>query len=379
MLDKPYSKPAKIKADGYTKTALVLQGGGALGAYQAGVYQGLHEAGIEPDWVAGISIGAINSAIIAGNPPERRVERLREFWERITSPVSWHSMDWGLETRRMQNRVSAFSSMFDGQNGFFAPRFPPAFLQPHGAQGAASFYDTAPLRSTLEELVDFDLINAQTTRLAVGAVNLRLGNFVYFDNADRVIGPEHVMASGALPPGFPAVVIDGESYWDGGLVSNTPLSHVLDAKDLDDTMVFQVDLFNARGALPGDLFDAEVRRKDIVFSSRTRLNTDCFREMHMLKQAIVELYESLPDEKRADPRLRDLRELGDSHNVSIVHLIYRRRRYELHSSDYEFSRPSMEEHWQAGLDDTRRTLRSPNWCEPPEPEEGVRVFDLEGE
>lgn len=360
----------------YAQTALVLQGGGALGAYQAGVYQALAEAGCEPDWLSGISIGAVNSAIIAGNEPGMRLPRLRQFWEQSTSSFRWPALDAGDVMRRFFNHTSAISSLLMGQPGFFRPRLIPPLLQPHGSPGALSVYDTSPLRTTLEALVDFDRINAGKTRLSLGAVNIRLGNFVYFDSTERKITPDHVMASAALPPGLPPVEIEGESYWDGGLVSNTPLVHVLDCGLKQDTLVFQIDLFNARGTVPGDLIEVEERKKNIVYSSRTRLNTDNFREKHKLRQAIVELFEQLPAEAKQDEKIRKLRDLGDDHAVAIVHLIYRRASYEGQATDYEFSRASMEEHWQAGLDDARRTLRRPSWLERWEGVGGVRVFDL---
>ena len=263
-----------------------------------------------------------------------------------------------------------------GQPGFYIPRFPPAFLQPHGAPGALSMYDTSPLRATLEELVDFERINARKIRLSLGAVNIRLGNFVYFDSAKLKITAHHVMASAALPPGFPPIEIEGEYYWDGGLVSNTPLVHVLETGLTKDTLVFQVDVFGARGHVPGDLLEVEARRKQIIYSSRTRLNTDNFREKHELRRAIVELFERLPPEERQNDKILKLRDLGDDHAVAIVHLIYRRASYEGQASDAEFSRKSMEEHWQAGRDDGCRTLRRPRWLEPSNGVDGVRVFDL---
>ena len=371
------SKPENADLKGrYAQTALVFQGGGALGAYQAGAYQALSEAGCEPDWLSGISIGAINSAIIAGNEPEMRLPRLRQFWEQSTTSFPWPTMDLGDDVRRIFNQMSAGSSSLSGQPGFFKPRFPPAFLQPHGAPGALSVYDTGPLRATLENLVDFDRINAGKTRLSLGAVNIRLGNFVYFDSTERTITADHVMASAALPPGFPPIKIEGEYYWDGGLVSNTPLVHVLDTGLTQDTLVFQVDLFSARGHVPGDLLEVEERRKHITYSSRTRLNTDNFRDKHELRRAIVELFEELPPEARQNENIRKLRDLGDDHAVAIVHLIYRRASYEGQAIDYEFSRKSMNEHWQAGLDDGRRTLRRPRWLEPSDGLDGVRVFDL---
>jgi NTE family protein len=360
----------------YAQTALVFQGGGALGAYQAGVYQALAESGCEPDWLSGISIGAINSAIIAGNEPDLRLPRLRQFWEHATSSFPWPVLDIGDDMRRLFNHASAISSWLSGQPGFFKPRFLPALLQPHGSPGALSVYDTSPLRTTLESLVDFDRINAGKNRLSLGAVNIRLGNFTYFDSTECRITPDHVMASAALPPAFPPIQIEGESYWDGGLVSNTPLVHVLDTGLTKDTLVFQVDLFGARGAIPGDLIEVEARKKHIIYSSRTRMNTDNFREKHALRQAIIELFERLPAEVKQDEKVRKLRDLGDDHAVAIVHLIYRVASYEGQATDYEFSRAAMEEHWRAGLNDGRRTLRRPRWQEPLEGVRGVRVYDL---
>lgn len=360
----------------YARTALVLQGGGALGAYQAGVYEVMLASGLAIDWVAGISIGAINAALIAGNPPELRIKRLRQFWEQITSRLVTPMPPWGDEARRAFNRYSAAASVFAGQPGFFTPRFPPAPLRLHGSVGATSYYDTDLLRETLTELVDFDLVNRGPVRLSVGAVNVRTGNQVYFDSSRQRIRVEHIMASGALPPGFPPVVIDGEAFWDGGLVSNTPLSYVMDAEERQDLLAFQVDLFCSRGRLPGDLFDVEQRRKEIVYSSRTRTATDHAAASQVLRRAIVDLYEHLPPALRQDEHLRALRELGEDRSMAIVHLIYRPRGYELQSSDYEFSRASMLDHWNAGRDDMQRTLREPGWRAKPSRHSGISVFDI---
>jgi NTE family protein len=359
----------------YSETALVFQGGGALGAYQAGVYQALADGGVEPDWLSGISIGAINAAIIAGNEPEARLSKLREFWEQTTTSFTWPPFDFGDDARRLFEQISGLSSMVFGQAGFFTPRFPPAVLRPHGAEGALSVYDTSPLLATLEALVDFDRINDHKTRLSLGSVNVRSGNFVYFDSLDCQITAKHVMASGALPPGFPPIEIGGEFYWDGGLVSNTPLMNVLDTALKDDTLVFQVDLFDANGDLPGNLLEVEQRRKHITYSSRTRMDIDSFREKHKLRQAIVKLYEQLPAEVREGAQMRKLRALGDDHDVAIIHLIYRRAGYESQDSDYEFSRRSMSEHWKAGLEDGRRTLQHPRWKDKSTYGNGIQVFD----
>jgi len=360
------------------KVALVLQGGGALGAYQAGVYATLADGGYEPDWIAGISIGAINGAIIAGNPPERRVERLRAFWERITGSVAARPWVGGDAWRRLFNQWSAFASIASGVPGFCRPRVPAPWLQPWGSDRALSLYDTAPMRATLEELVDFDLLNAGRPRLSVGAANIRKGNSVYFDTRERRLGPEHIMASAALPPGFPPIEIEGEHYWDGGVVSNTPLLYLLDAEHASSSLVFQVDLFSARGGMPRNFLDVYERHKDILYSSRTRLNTDAARAAQRLRCAVARLLQKLPASLRDDEDVRFIGATSASYaQMSVVHLIYREKNYETQSKDYEFSRVSMEEHWQAGVNDTRRTLRHEQlWLSPPEDLAGVRTFDI---
>ena len=358
------------------QTVLVLQGGGALGAYQAGVYEELAVQGLAPDWVAGISIGAINAALIAGNPPERRVERLRTFWDLVSSKLPGEPPFPGEQARSWFNQGSAALGATLGIPGFFQPRIPPAVGYPPGAKQALSIYDTAPLRETLESLVDFDLINAGRTRLSVGAVNIRLGNFVYFDNQSMAIGPEHIMASGALPPGLPPVEIDGEQYWDGGLVSNTPLQYVLDVVPRQDSLVFQVDLFSARGDLPRDLSEDAEREKDIRFSSRTRMNTDIVRLEQSVRRAVHRLLSKLPKELENDADVQFLHRLKCNAAISIVHLIYRRKNYHCQSKDFDFSRFSLREHWQAGQDDVRRTLRHRDWRQRLKPTTSVSVFDL---
>jgi NTE family protein len=361
--------------------ALLLQGGGALGAYQAGVYETLAAADLHPDWIAGISIGAINGALIAGNAPELRVDKLRAFWERVTAKPA---CDWGERlfpaksdaVRLWLNQVSAYSALAGGASGFFTPRFPPPWLHPPGTTSATSFYDTSRLKQTLKELVDFDRINAQRLRFSIGAVNVRSGNFVYFDTATHPIGPEHIMASAALPPGFPAVEIDGEHYWDGGLVSNTPLQWIADSGRHFDTLAFQVDLWNAHGELPLTIADVATRQKEIQYSSRTRADTDSFKHIQRLRGALADLFEKLPEALRNGPEAQLLQPLGDHKVYNIVHLIYRAKTYEGQSKDYDFSRASMEEHWRAGYRDAIRTLRHPAVLERPTNHEGVFTFDL---
>jgi NTE family protein len=361
--------------------ALLLQGGGALGAYQAGVYEALAERDLHPNWIAGISIGAVNGALIAGNAPDARVDKLRSFWERVTAKPWW---DWsdhlfpakGDVARRWLNQVSSNIALVGGASGFFTPRSPAPWLHPPGAIEATSAYDTNGLKATLEQLVDFDRINSDRTRFSVGAVNVRTGNFVYFDTATRTIGPEHIMASAALPPGFPAVEIEGEHYWDGGLVSNTPLQWLVDSRPHLDTLTFQVDLWSARGELPRTLAEVSTRQKEIQYSSRTRAGTDNIRHVQRLRRAMADLLDKLPEDLRNRPEAQLLRSVGDQKVYNIVHLIYRARNYEGHSKDYDFSRASMQEHWRAGYYDTSRTLRHPEVLERPANHEGVFTFDL---
>ena len=338
------------------KRILVLQGGGALGSYQAGVYEALHGEGYEPDWVGGISIGAINAAIIVGNRAERRVERLRAFWELTSSDLLAKPLANGGRSRSLFNEASAAWIASAGVPGFFTPRVPPAMFNPPGSPEALSFYDTRPLRETLLKLVDFDLINSGKVRLSVGAVNIKNGNFRYFDSAIEEIRPEHIMASGALPPGFPPIEIEGEFYWDGGLVSNTPLDYVLDVNPGDDLLIDQVDLFNASGPLPLDVMEAMEREKDIRFASRTRRSTDEAMKLHKAKLAIRDLVAKLTPEQLQDPEVAILNEFARENSITVVQMIYRSKHYETSSKDYEFSRATMLDHWAAGLHDASRTL-----------------------
>jgi len=364
----------------FEQTVLLLQGGGALGSYQAGVYQALAEANLHPDWVAGISIGAINSALIAGNPPEKRVERLREFWEAVcTSPLGlpyFASLTIPDETAHsLLNQTRALGILLFGAPSFFTPRLPPPM--PWGASrvDAVSFYDVSPLKNTLERLVDFDRINASGTRLSVGAVNVQTGNFVYFDTTTHRIKSAHIIASGSLPPGFPATEIDGVYFWDGGVLSNTPLQWVLDSRPRRDTLAFQIDLWSSRGGLPRNLADADVRAKEIRFASRTQVATDLYKYTQKLRIAFATLLERLPDELRGLPEVAMLAAEADKKVCNIVQLIYRAKKYEGSAMDYEFSRRTMEEHWLAGYRDAVHSLSHQEIFEPPERLEGVRTFD----
>jgi NTE family protein len=371
----------------FESVALVLQGGGALGSYQAGVYQALAEADIHPDWVSGISIGAVNSALIAGNAPEKRVEKLREFWETVSkpplgplgapyNPAIKHLHD---TVHRALNQYRAFGVAALGAPGFFRPRVPSPFVWPAPSPAELSHYDVAPLKETLGRLVDFDRLNSGETRLSVGAVNVRNGNFTYFDTATHRIDFRHIMASGSLPPGFPATEIDGEFYWDGGIVSNTPLQWVLDSRPRKDTLTFQVDLWSATGELPRDLSEAEVRQKDIMFSSRTREATRQVISAQRIRRIFRQVYEHLPEEVRALPEVEFLAKEADESVYNIVHLIYHAKQYEGAAKDYEFSRRTMEEHWSAGYAAGRKALSHPEVLQRPHNREGFRVFDFSRE
>jgi len=367
------------RPDGCERVALVLQGGGALGAYQAGVYQALHEVDIEPDWVSGVSIGAINSAIIAGNSRRRRLDRLRTFWDRITDRKIWSFTPDGDAFRKARNLASSWMTMMQGQPGFFTPRSPNPWLSIPGAQSATSYYDTAPLRETLEDLVDFSMINERAVRFSVGAVNVLSGNFVYFDNATEIIGPEHVMASGALPPALPMVKIGTDHFWDGGIVSNTPLQHLLDQEDRLNTLIFQIDLFSARGVLPRDLQDVMARHKDIMYSSRTRYNTDVYRRIHTWKKRLHLALDKVPEDRLSDEERKLKEELSHMPEITILQMIYQQKAYEGHAKDHEFSGTSMREHWQSGYEDTKRALRRKDWLAMPPHGAGIVVHDVHRE
>ncbi len=346
----------------HCRTVLVLQGGGALGSYQAGVFEALEKEKVAPDWVAGISIGAVNAALIAGNPPERRVERLREFWELVTSGFQVEPLIGRGEPRNWFNETSALWTSAFGAPGMFSVKLPFTYLFPSGEPEHLGFYDTTPLRETLERLVDFDLINAKNgVRLSVGAVEIETGNFVYFDNRHITIGPEHIMASGALPPGFPPIKIGEKYYWDGGIVSNTPLDYVLSEDQTNPLLVFQVDLFSARGPLPKSMFDVTEREKDIRFSSRTRFNTDMHLRLHKTKTALRELLDRLPPEFEKDPAAAILEELWPERSLAIVQLINRRKEFHNSSSDYEFSRRTMLDHWASGIESVQKSVKKSDW------------------
>jgi NTE family protein len=279
-------------------------------------------------------------------------------------------------THRLVNQASSLGALIGGAPGFFQPRVPPPFLYPNGASEALSYYDVAPLRATLERLVDFELLNRGATRFSVGAVNVRTGNFVYFDSASHRIHSEHIMASGSLPPGFPPTEIEGECYWDGGLVSNTPLEWVLDSRPGKDTLAFQIDLWSARGEYPRNLLEVDIRQKEIRYSSRTRLASNQFKKKQIIRRAAAQLLGKLPKELLQTPEAEMLASEADEKVYNLIQLIYRTKNYEGNAKDYEFSRRTMEEHWRSGYHDAVRTLRHPEVLQRPRGLDGVFTFDL---
>ena len=335
--------------------ALVLQGGGALGSYQAGVIEGLAASEIAIDWVAGISIGAINAAIVAGNPPSARVERLNAFWDTVTSSLPSFPIFPNDQIREFLHEWSAGFVMMAGVPGFFSPRFvSPMFAAP-GTPAAMSFYDSAPLKSTLDALIDWDLLNHGPVRLSVGAVDVESGNFHYFDTTETTIDARHIMASGALPPGLPPVEIDGRLWWDGGLVSNTPLTHVLDHQT-GSLLAFQIDLFAAATEMPRTIMDVFAREKEIRFSSRTRQVSDQVMRVRKDRELARKVLAKLPQELHNDPDVAALRAQSNEDPVNLVHLIYRANTWEGGSRDFEFSARTMREHWEAGQAAVAETL-----------------------
>lgn len=368
----------------FERVALVLQGGGALGAYQAGVFQAIAEANIEVDWLCGTSIGAINGALIAGNPPKKRVERLREFWETVTKPpIRLPSLPWITDlpwadghSRAWTNKLSAIGTMVNGVPDFFTPRPVPPLNSPAETPDLVSYYDPSPLKATLARLVDFDLINSQSMRLSVAATNVRTGSTVYFDNIERAITAAHIVASASLPPGFPPTEVEGEYYWDGGLVSNSPMQFVVDNRQGYSALVFQVDLWDANGEVPLDITSANLRAMEIHSASRVNISLEEYKKMQKFRYALGALLDQLPESCRNDPKIRLLAEEARVTLVTLVQLKYQAKKYETAGKTFEFSHRAMAEHWQAGYEDTKVALDEPAVLELPDVREAARIFDV---
>jgi NTE family protein len=355
------------------QTVLVLQGGGALGAYQAGVYEALHEAGIEPDWIIGTSIGAINASLIAGNARDNRLDRLKAFWSHVEhGPLLKLAGSFPI----VGQSASTLLAMTTGVANFFEPN-PLAHFGNHVKLGAeaAGYYSTKPLRRTLSELVDFDQINDGPVRLTVGAANLHTSAMRYFDSRDTKLDVRHVMASGALPPAFPAIRIDGELYWDGGILSNTPVEAVFDDKPRRDSLVFAVHLWNPNGPEPDSILKVMNRQKDLQYSSRAGTHIARQRQIHRLRHIISELKKRLPDEALKDNFVQEMVSYGCPTRVHVVRLLAPTVRGEDHARDIDFSPDGIRTRWQAGLADTRRVLQAAPWEEPVDPIEGFILHE----
>jgi NTE family protein len=373
MLDSPDSHIGGARTAGSNErppfqVALVLQGGGALGAYQAGVYEALHEAGIEPDWVIGTSIGAINASLIAGNPPEKRLAHINEFWRRMRANDFWGLAHWpGLDMA-----AAYWSTLFGGLPNFFEPN-PLAFLGSHYPIGAdrAGFYSTAPLAKTLAELVDVDVIARCSPRLTVGAAHVRSGRMRYFDCRDCAITIRHIMASGALPPAFPAVRLDGEPV----SLSNTPIEAVFDDIPRRDSLIFAVHMWNPIGPGPVSIADVLHRHKDIQYSSRVSTHISRQQQLHRLRHVVSELAKFIPVEKRSDPVVTDLAEYGCLTRMHVVQLLAPRLDNENHTKDADFSATSIRQRWDAGYADATRALQRAAWNDPSDPLEGVILHE----
>jgi len=365
--------PRRRSPKGLGQIVLVLQGGGALGAYQVGAYEALHDAGVEPDWVIGTSIGAINASLIAGNAPEERMARLREFWKRVQHGP-WLDL---LGALPMFGPLACnMTTVGQGIPAFFRPN-PMAFLGPHVPLGAdsAAYYDTSALARTLGELVDFERINGRETRLTVGAANVRTSEMRYFDSRDMDLDLRHVMASGALPPAFPAVRIDGDLYWDGGILSNTPVEAVFDDNPRQNSVVFAVHIWNPNGPEPETIWEVTNRQKDIQYSSRAVSHIARQKQIHRLRHVIAELVRRLPDNKRSSEEIKELAGYGCLTRMHVVRLLAPALDGEDHTKDIDFSAKGIRSRWEAGYRDTQRVLEGAPWSGDFDPVEGFILHE----
>jgi NTE family protein len=366
--------PASVLDKGqFGQVVLVFQGGGALGAYQAGVYQAMAEAGVEPDWVIGTSIGAINAALIAGNAPADRLDRMREFWKRMThSPAAQFMASLPGFGATAANAMT----ISNGLEAFFKPN-PWAFLGSQVPLGSelAGYYSCAPLEKTLSELLDPQLMNAGRPRLTVGAANVQTGQMRYFDSREDVLTVRHVMASGALPPAFPAVRIDGELYWDGGILSNTPVEAVFDDNPRRSGVVFAVHMWAPNGPEPGSMWQVMSRQKDLQYSSRAITHIARQKQIHKLRHVISELAKKLPPEVRASNEVGELAAYGCGTQMHVIRLLAPALANEDHAKDIDFSPLGIKSRWDAGYADTARVLDQSPWTHCVDPMEGIILHE----
>lgn len=372
MKKKPFVKP-------WNRIAFIFQGGGALGAFQVGIYEALHNAGYELDWVSGISIGAINAAIVAGNKPEDRVNKLRKFWQTIATPAHYSFWDHYLDdigTRRFYNQLHAQATLMFGQPGFFKPRLLNPHLITNATPDEISFYDTSMLKTTLEDLIDFDILNSGKTRLTLSAVSLKDGQQVLFDSLYQTIYPEHIMASGALPPGFPAVKIDGQYYWDGGIVNNTPIEVILNDLPRISTLCFMVQLFDPETKNPTTLDEVLLKQKDMTYASHYKRAIKAFCEAHDMRHAITELYSMLPDHLKNDPKAKKIQAMGCKTTMVLVRFHRKGLDTDLSSKDYAFSTTSIDEGIKLGYEQASDALEQSLWLQPVPHDVGAVLYDM---
>ncbi len=354
---------------------LVFQGGGALGAYQAGVYEALHAAGIEVDWAIGTSIGAINAAIIAGNAPADRIHRLRAFWERVEYGGWLDDFFPG----PLSTTLRFWSAMATGIPGFFEPNMAMGFgshAQIESEQ--AGYYSVEPLRRTLGDLVDFNVLNSAATRLTVGASNVSTSEMVYFDSRDEALAICHILASGALPPAFPPVRIGDDFFWDGGVLSNTPVETVFDDNPRRNSVIYSVHIWNPEGPPPRSMHDVMNRYKDVQYSSRSASHIKRQRQLHRLRHVITEIADHLGEEIRQDPRVQELLAYGSRTRMHVIRLLAPRLGYEDHSKDVDFSPSSIRQRWEAGYAHTMRMLEASPWRSDSDPIEGFILHETMG-
>lgn len=371
--DRPSGRAIAQSAAGYGQIVLVLQGGGALGAYQAGVYHALHEAGIEPDWIIGTSIGAINAALIVGNERDNRLPALQEFWKRVTQRSVWDAATWWPQ---LAPSLSYWKALSSGISGFFKPN-PLAFLGPHTQLGPeqAGYYSTSELESTLNDLIDFDVIRASKARLTVGAAKVRTSEMRYFDSLETEITAKHIMASGALPPAFPAVRIDGELYWDGGILSNTPAEAIFDDHPRKNALVFAVHMWNPVGPEPQTIWDVLHRQKNIQYSSRVATHIIRQAQIHRLRHVIKELANHVPENLRTREDVRELTSYGCLTRMHVVRLLWPGHESEDHTKDVDFTMNGIRKRWQAGYEQTMKTISQAPWKRKVDPIEGVFLHE----
>ena len=345
----------------YNKIALACQGGGSLGAYHIGVYKAMAEHNYHPDVVSGISIGAFTAAVIAGNEPEARVEKLQGLWDRISWPEIPGLPKDSDQLLKQHNTLTSLQGFVFGQPNFFKPRFPVPALQMPGSIAALSFYDTTPMEKTLEEFVDFDRLHANKTRLLLGSVKVKTGELVFFDSAKMKITPKHILASGSMPPGFPPQIIDGDMYWDGGCVSNTPLEGIFDVCNDEHTLCFMTDLFCPVGNEPKTMDDVEARAKDILYTSRSRHHIEHVSHRRNIAKALHIALSRLPADMKKDPIIKDIEFLARDSHFDVVHVQYRAPEYEVKSKDCEFSKTSIQKRAEAGYRDLEKALQESPW------------------